>query len=417
MGRKRRARPGCAILDFAQRSTPFEDIDTSFVPDSYHDGVLEGPRPSCVIAKHAAGKFCELFMAGADCFNLKRKQSQALLAMIGKGGMPLRLLLCCLPTRLQLTTELTQQWRDHWKQHRRDSYRQYMFITFITDSGNTLAREPKVDLEALHRRADKLLRGANLHGIFVIEVQLISNFPRQGHGATHSWHVHCIATVVDKFCDVEKLQADLRKSGRLSNIFDAPTVKIKPIRSLAHLMRCCTYMLKAPAVGKYLTPHEKIPEAWTFKKAFVRKDEALRLGEALSQVEFGQVVHSVGDGKHLLRPAMKALRAWHKARYAKARIKLPDDFDVSKIWAEIRDARSKNRNLPYVFTKSGDCGHSDAWMAAAKTSLKAINAARARDRKSHYTNSQSTRASRRDRTTLTPKGSALERLNLLIPDQ
>ncbi len=378
MARRSRGSASKALIAFARGGATIEDIDTSFVPDSDFDGLLDGPRPASVIAEHAANEFSWRFIAGADCLKPNRKQERALRAIIGKGGMPARMLVSCIPTQLRFFTELTDQWRNHWHQHRREPGRQYMFVTIITDSGNALARRPRINLEALRRRADKILRSAHLHGNFVIELQLVTNFPRRGDGGTHCWHVHFIGTTDDPACDVGSLQSALRKSGRLSNVFNAPTVTITPITSLAQLMRCCAYMLKAPAVGKFLRPHPRIPNAWTFDKVFVRKDEALRLGEALSQVELGQVVHSVCEGKHLLRPAMKAVRAWHKAQYAKAKNKLPEDFVVAKFWAGLRGSGLNNLNRPYIFRKPRDGCHFREWMKVALPALTALNTARER---------------------------------------
>lgn len=188
MPRKPSHRTTKALLEYASAGAVLENIDTTFIPDSHYDGVLVGPRPARVIAEDAAREFTALFNAGVDCFNLSRKHRAVLRAIIGKGGMPARMLLSCVSTRLRLTAELTKQWRSHWHQHRRERGRQYIFATIITDTGNALARRPEIDLETLRRRIDKLLRDANLQGNFVIEVQLITNFPRQGHGGTHCWH-------------------------------------------------------------------------------------------------------------------------------------------------------------------------------------------------------------------------------------
>jgi hypothetical protein len=133
-------------------------------------------------------------------------------------------------------------------------------------------------------------------------------------------------------------------------------------------------MLKAPSVGKFLAPDPHIPEAWTFQKTFVRKDEALRLGEALSQLELGQLVHSVGHGKFLLRPAMKAVRAWHKSQYAKARNKLSKDADLAKLWAHVRVSRSNNSYGPYIFGRVLEQTQSATWTSIAAAALQALRA-------------------------------------------
>lgn len=375
-GRKRPV--GKALVRAARAGLSLEGIDTSIVPNSYRDGILEGARPAMEIAEGLETEFTERFNRGADCFVLTAEQRWALRAMTGqKGSVSAKLLCSDIPLRMRLIKELIGQAKPQWFEHRKDPDRQYVSITIITDTGNTLARDPSIDLEALRRRADKLLRQAKLDGVFVIEVQLLTNFPRHGHGASHYWHVHCVATTKGPNFDIETLEAKLQASGRLSNIFGAPTVRITPITTLGHLMRSYAYMLKAPAVGKYLMPHPDIPKAWTFDKVFVRPDEALRLAEAMSHVQLGLAVHSVGEGKQLLRPAMKAVRAWHKARSAKARHKLADDFDIPELWAEVRNARRNNRYQPYLIGKPGTGGPSTEWMAVARRALDAMNAKRA----------------------------------------
>lgn len=365
-----------AIVRKVGRGTLLEDIDTSQVPASDFDVRLVGPRPAMVIATDAADEFLERFNRGEDCFVLTKKQVLALGAATGQAGMTEKLLLSCIRIRLEFTAQLIQQWSKHWKKHRGEPSRQYMFITILTDSGNTLARRPFIDLEALRRRIDKLLRPLGLDAVFMTEVQLLTNFPRFGYGATHQWHGHCIATINDSAFDVEAIKALLCQSGRLSNVFGAPTVRITSIETLAHLMRCCAYMSKLPAVGKRIVPDPKIPGAWTFDKVFVRKDEAFRLVEGLSQIEIGQVVHSIGNGKHILRPAMKALRQWHKLKYAKARHKLTADDDIADIWGAIRGSRVNDVNEPYRIGSRSEWPPSYDWEELARDALAAMNAAR-----------------------------------------
>lgn len=366
-----------AIKHLARGCPQLHEIDISIAPESYDDGVLAGPRPAMVIARNAASEFLQRVNDGADCFALTSEQRRVLWTITGQRKMmPWRLLASCLPLRLQLTTELIEHWRNHWRIHNRDASRQYMSVTIITDSGNTLARRGHADIEALRRRAYKLLCQVNLHGVFVIEVQLLTNFPRHGHGGTHCWHVHCVATTDDPNFDIETVQTTLRGSGRLSNIFDAPTVTITPIETLGHLMRACAYMLKAPAVGKRLAPHPVIPKAWTLEKVFIRKDEALRLVEALSQVQLGQIVHSVGLGKHILRPAMKALRELHKTSYQRTRKRLPVDYDMARYWAQLRNGRAGNRYDPYDFSPKTPWAAD--WEAIARKAFASIIAHRER---------------------------------------
>lgn len=409
MAAKKRPKMSGAMRRLARRGATLEDVDTSCAPPSPLDDVLR-PRPATVIARNVADEFIDRFNRGCDCFRLSTKQRTALRALTGQRGMPERLLASCVPLRLQLIFELIRQWRDHWLQHRKDPDRQYMFVTILTDSGNTFARHAFINLEAGRRRADKVLRQAKLHGVSSTEVQHITNFPQRGHGGTDCWHHHCIATTDDPDFDIEAVAAELCDSGRLSNIFDMPTVKITPITSLAQLTRCCAYMLKAPAIGKRLVPHLLIPLAWTFENVSLRKDVIVRLAEAVSQVEIGQIVHSVGLGKHLLRPAMKALRAWHKARYYKARNKLAAHFDVAELWADIRGSRPNNRYGPYFFLKKGTAPAEYDWGPIAREALEAENAKRARARGSGPKRIDSpTHTKKRPRTPET----AIERLERL----
>lgn len=380
MPAKKRPKMSRAMRRLARRGATLEDIDTSCAPASPLDDVPPGPRPAMVIARSLAAEFIERFNQGCDCFRLSKKQRAALRAATGQRGMPERLLASCIPLRLQLSSELIRQWRDHWHQHRKDPDRQYMFVTIITDSGNTFSRHAFINLEAERRRADKVLRAAKLDGVFSTEVQHITNFPQRGHGGTDCWHHHCVATTNDPDFDIEAVAAELCDSGRLSNIFDMPTVKIRPITSLAQLMRCCVYMLKAPAIGKRLVPHPLIPLAWTFENVSLRSDVIVRLAEAISQVEIGQIVHSVGQGKHLLRPAIKAVRVWHKARYYRTKNRLAADFDVAELWADIRNSRTNNRYEPYVFLKKGTAPAEYDWGPIAREALEALNAKRARAR-------------------------------------
>jgi len=190
------------LRKLANARPTIEEIDTSLAPVSNRDGVLEGPRHALTIAQDAADEFSRRYNHGLDSLLLDENQRRTFQALIGKGGMPERLLLSCIPTRLEITVRLIDEFREHWHDHRAEPGRQYMFITFITDSGNTLARRPHIDLEALRRRTDKLLRPLQLDVVFMLEVQLLTNFPRFGDGGSHQWHAHCIATIDDETFDV-----------------------------------------------------------------------------------------------------------------------------------------------------------------------------------------------------------------------
>ncbi|MEO7787701.1 MAG: hypothetical protein ABIR77_07770 [Sphingomicrobium sp.] len=147
-----------------------------------------------VIARDSIAQFAKRIIAGAECFNLSKKEEATLYALNGQRGTPEKLLMSSMPDRLELITQLIQHWREHWNEHRGEPDRHYMFGTIITDEGNTLARQPCFDLEAFRRRIDKVARQAKCHAVFVIENQHVTNFPRHGLGGTHGWHGHILAT-------------------------------------------------------------------------------------------------------------------------------------------------------------------------------------------------------------------------------
>jgi len=116
---------------------------------------------------------------------------------------------------------------------------------------------------------------------------------------------------------------------------------------------------------------------------------------------------------------MKAVRAWHKARYVKARHKLADDFDMLEHWAEIRESRLNNRYRPYLIGKLGAGRPSTEWMAVARSALDAMNAKRASAKPlSGRTRAKETTGAIRKRTKRPPKWveSAVRRLGLVGHD-
>ena len=74
-----------------------------------------------------------------------------------------------------------------------DTSTRYFFLTFIDDIGNTSDRAPQVNLPAIQRKVDKATRAIGLHGVGVIEVQALMNYPGKGHGRTLLFHAHAIA--------------------------------------------------------------------------------------------------------------------------------------------------------------------------------------------------------------------------------
>lgn len=135
---KIRPKLGRSLVRMARRGASLEEIDTSLVPVSDRDGLPAGPRPAMVIARAGASEFINRVNRGLDCFLLSDAQRAAFRAATGQGGMPGRLLSSCSPLRLELASELMGQWRAHWHKHRKEPGRQYMFVTIITDTGNTL---------------------------------------------------------------------------------------------------------------------------------------------------------------------------------------------------------------------------------------------------------------------------------------
>lgn len=371
--------PSKAMRRMMTRGAALADIDASQgseSDESYYGIDPDKPWPPLIKAAKDAKHLIALVNRAADRLKLNHRQQNALRLASGQAGATERLLASSALVRLKLIGLLIKHWAERWVQHSSEPHRRYWWLTIAIDKGNTLARKPIVNLEGLRRSADKLLREFGLGGVFLIEVQVLTNFPRYGHGASHQWHVHVIVTTNGPDFDELATEAAMQALSRLSNVFGKPTVTIKPIPSLADLKRCCAYLLKLPVIGKFIAPDPKIPDEWTFKTTFIRPDEAFRLLEPLTHLEINQLVHAVGDGKHVLRPAMKDLRAWHKLQLRRTRNVLPGDFNMRGLWSQIRDTRKSNVYRPYAFVDVGVQRHESEWDIVAAQSLARMNAER-----------------------------------------
>ena len=63
--------------------------------------------------------------------------------------------------------------------------RRFFHIIFTPDTGNTVDREPIVNLDALKRMTQGALRTYGLHAITSTEIQGLMNYPAKGWGRPH----------------------------------------------------------------------------------------------------------------------------------------------------------------------------------------------------------------------------------------
>ena len=319
-------------------------------------------------------EFQRLVDAGMRGWRITPVYRQMLDIAFGRHGMSRRLLLSNARIRERAGLSLI----DTVSNLLRDRSRRFFFVTIFDDRGNALEYAPAIDLAALRQRLHAALIATGLHGFGAVELQAVSNLPQAGLGRTLMFHGHVVAWTDDPAFDTEATADRVSASGLLRNFLGARTVTIVDIaRHYRQLRWRAFYMLKAPTAGKMVDRSQITPSGWNFKSVNVRADLAVRIMEALTQLEYADVLFAAGEGIGVQATWLADLQRWHQEQrspYAG----LSDEGDTAALWAALW-ARRRSAHRPPREGFTFDCQSADAptpWESAAQTWLATRSATR-----------------------------------------
>lgn len=226
---------------------------------------------------------------------------------------------------------------------------EFQFWTFTHDRGNTSDREPTIDLKFLRSLTDRTLRGLQLSGIYVIEVQGLGNYPRKGDGRTIMVHVHAITWSNDP-PDLGMIEGQLNESDQWRNDMGAVPVRIKPITdSPGELDYMAYYLFKPPYDVKMLENRMRGERLKSTEKGY-KPEFAARMLELLSQLDITQLVRASCDGKFIRKDWQRRLTNWHRSREAWADGKLPAYY-FDDLWDRYRVKKKKKTYSRYIIIR------------------------------------------------------------------
>lgn len=225
-----------------------------------------------------------------------------------------------------------------------------------------------------------MLIESGLHGFGAIEVQGLTDVPGRGAGRTLSFHGHAIGWSSDPAFDAEAVQDRLCASAALRNWLGARTVNITPVGpTLRHLNWKAYYLLKAPTTGKRLVRDGRTPSGFAFGHVAIRADLAVRLMEALTQLEYANLLFAAGDGVAVQAEWLARVSDWHHAKRGEF-AEFSAEGDLADVWAQLRSQRwGRPRSAINFHAASSETP--TAWETAAQAYLASRPATRRHSRR------------------------------------
>ncbi|MEG3086265.1 hypothetical protein [Sphingomonas sp. PB4P5] len=235
--------------------------------------------------------------------------------------------------------------------------RRFFHITFTPDTGNTVDREPIVNIDALQRMTQGVLRKYGLNAITSTEMQGLMNFPGKGPGRALMVHRHAIVWTDDPLFDFYTMAVDLNQARAWRSVLTKTPVVIEPMLKPKHFAAMANYLLKPPHDVSNSKPLKGTPGAFTMltTRAGYRPEFALRIHEGRSQINLCSSVTGVGEGDALVRAWRQDVKRWHAARPKGVPGGIGmEPFNVSKFWRRLRTGNGSQLFRPYRFVTGAE---------------------------------------------------------------
>lgn len=297
--------------------------------------------------REAEKKFAALIRRHVVSHRMPDGDEQITLSLLGYGNLTNTMLASDLRSRRQ-STKILGQTLEKLRDENPDL--NFYFLTFTHDIGNTIDREPIIRLKALQKMVDKTLRKLKLHGISVVEIQGVGNFPAKGEGRLIMLHAHAIAWTNENF-DADAAMDRIKLGTTWTNVLTKNAVDIKRVTDRAgHLQYVSYYSFKPPYDVKMV---EERVAGQKFKSTEVgyRPDFAFRLLEIMCQLDINCLVRAVGDGVAIRREWKRRLTNWHRSRALWSGIPSHNSWELEAYWTKYRRRKKKIAYAEPVFIR------------------------------------------------------------------
>jgi hypothetical protein len=225
-------------------------------------------------------------------------------------------------------------------------------LTFCWNAGVSWERRPKIDLVSLKNMINHRLRRLRLHGIGVVEIDILSNLTGEA-GRRVMAHVHCYCWTDSRSFKPRVVARKLSKKISLSNDLGARSVVIEPVKLTdISAARLAAYLVKPPSRGKNRVPRRKLPGKYVMRDVALEPSTATRMIEILSRIEFRDILFGVGEGRDLAKEIRKNF-GLETSRWRGRKWKVPDPDIVAHYWIRIRLHNGSRRfRRPVIITRA-----------------------------------------------------------------
>ncbi|WP_292962352.1 hypothetical protein [Novosphingobium sp. UBA1939] len=223
--------------------------------------------------------------------------------------------------------------------------RERVWITMAWDAPITWERKPEIDTVACRNMASQHLRRSRVEGTGVLEFDTWKNIAGE-RGKRVTPHIHFLGHARQgETIDAETLQESMRSRSALSNSIGAPSVVVKEVgKTPKDLATLGCYMSKLPAYAKNPVP-SRVWNGYDLVQVNHAPGSVTRLIEMLSFMELGDVMFSIGEGKHIAAQVRDQVRM--KCACQRGAISAPIHSEIERRWRSIRQT---NGNKTF-----GDC--------------------------------------------------------------
>lgn len=298
-------------------------------------------------AREAEKKFATLIRRHVVSHHMSDDDEQVTLALLGYGNLANVMSASDLRLRRQSSKFLGQA-LEKIRAENPDII--FYWLTFTHDLGNTSDREPVIRLKPFQALIDKTLRKWSLHGISVIEMQGVGNFPGKGEGRQIMLHAHVIAWTEGMF-DPKAAMEGANDGPTWTNALGAKPVDIRLVtRGEGHLEYVSYYAFKPPYDVKMVEERVVGPRMKSTEAGY-RPDFAFRLLEIMCQLDINHLVRAVGNGVAVRREWQRRLAFWHRSRQRWSGTPSYSPWEIEAYWDRYRLRKKKKVYARPVFVR------------------------------------------------------------------
>lgn len=218
---------------------------------------------------------------------------------------------------------------------------EYFMGTFCPDAGVTPLQNPHISIAALKRKIDKAMRSHGLHGVYVVEVEILLRLEGEP-GPRLMFHVHAVCWRRYRKILPRRLAKSMMASRAFSNNLGARGVVFTAMQpqtpsSVAGLAQ---YITKFPACVKQRRKLRSGRHKLVHEQSKYSGSMMMRMIEVLSHIPLYSAIGAVGEGKAVRRAWKIRMTAWRKSQpmneVALTRERVRSDWKRSTLRARLK---------------------------------------------------------------------------------